>query len=76
MGIFIHMSISMSVTKKEWEKVYEETLQLVKAFPLAERRKVSCKGIETICLVPSVEREEKYGLLYAEARAVYGKCLL
>lgn len=61
MGIFIHMSISMSVTKKEWEKVYEETLQLVKAFPLAERRKVSCKGIETICLVPSVEREEKYG---------------
>jgi len=29
MGIFIHMSISKSVTKCEWEEVYEETLQLL-----------------------------------------------
>ena len=50
MGIFIHMSISKSVTKREWEGVYEETLQLVKAFLLAEKRKVECKGVETICL--------------------------
>ena len=61
MGIFIHMNISKSVTKREWKNVYEETLQLVKNFPLAERRKVMCKGIETICLVPTVEREETYG---------------
>lgn len=61
MGIFIHMNISKSVTKQEWEKVYKETLQLVKAFPLAERRKIECKGIETICLVPSVERKQTYG---------------
>lgn len=61
MGIFIHMSISKAVTKREWEKVYEETLQLVKAFPLAERRKVKCKGIDTICLVPTVERDQTYG---------------
>lgn len=39
MGISIDLGISDSVTKHEWEKVYEETLQLVKAFPLAERRK-------------------------------------
>lgn len=61
MGIFIHMSISKSVTKREWENVYEETLQLAKLFPLAERQKVKCRGIETICLVPTVEREEAYG---------------
>ena len=34
MGIFIHMNISKSVTKREWKNVYEETLQLVKNFPL------------------------------------------
>ena len=61
MGIFIYMTISKSVTQCEWEKVYEETLQLVKVFPLAERRKVKCKGIDTICLVPTVERKETYG---------------
>ena len=58
MGIFIHMNISKSVTKREWKNVYEETLQFVKNFPLAERRKVTCKGIDTICLVPTVEREQ------------------
>ena len=68
MGIFIHMSISMSVTKKEWEKVYEETLQLVNAFPFAQRRLVKCKGIETVCLVPTVEREETYGWNNEEKR--------
>lgn len=30
MGIFINMIISKSVTREEWEKVYEETLLLVK----------------------------------------------
>lgn len=61
MGIFIHMRVSKSVTKEEWSKVYEETLQLVKAFPLAEQQKVKCRRIETICLVSTVEREETYG---------------
>lgn len=61
MGIFIHLNISKSVKKKEWEEVYLETLQLVKAFPLAERRKVKCRGIDIICLVPTGEREDEYG---------------
>lgn len=61
MGIAIYLDVSRSVTREEWEKVYEETLVLVKAFPLAERRKVPCRGIETICLVPTMEREHPYG---------------
>ena len=58
MGIFIHLEVSKSVTEEEWENVYEETLALVKACPLAERRKVPCRWIETICLVPTIERED------------------
>ena len=61
MGIFIHMEISASVTKEEWEKVYEETLQLIKSMPLADKRKVPIHGIDTVCLVPTKEREETYG---------------
>ena len=36
MGIYIHLTVSASVTQREWEKVYQETFQLVKAFHLAE----------------------------------------
>lgn len=61
MGIFINLMISKSVTKEEWENVYEETLQLVKHFPLAERRKIKIHDIDTICLVPTQEREETCG---------------
>lgn len=60
MGIQICLSISKSVTKEEWMEVYEETLKLVEAFPFAEMRKVNCSGIETSCLVRTVEREESY----------------
>ena len=61
MGIFIHLAISHSVTKDEWQKVYEETLKLVEAFPLAEKEKVNIEGIDTICLVPTKERTTSYG---------------
>ena len=61
MGIFIHLAISSSVTQKEWEKVYQETLLLVKAFPFAERRKVLIRGIPTMCAVPTEERERRWG---------------
>ena len=61
MGIYINLDISYSVTKEEWEKVYEETLKLVNAFPLAERRVIKVKGIETICIIPTKEREKTYG---------------
>lgn len=57
MGIYLQLSISKSVSKEEWQKVYEETLQLAKAFQLAEERKVLCRDIETACLVPVEEHE-------------------
>ena len=56
MGIEIHLAISKSVTKEEWEKVYEETLELLKALPLAEKRKVDIKGIPTVCLTKAKEQ--------------------
>ena len=68
MGIFIHMSISKSVTVDEWKAVYEETLALAEALPFAERRKVVCNGIKTICLVPTVEHEETYGYNHEKSR--------
>lgn len=68
MGIFINIALSKSVTRKEWEEVYQETLQLVKAFPLAERREVSVQGIPTMCLVRTEEREEQWGWLRRETR--------
>lgn len=61
MGIYIHMSISESVTKDEWASVYEETLRLVEAFPFAERMEVPVRGIKTICLVPTKERKKRRG---------------
>lgn len=68
MGVFIYLEISRSVTCEEWRKVYQETLQLVKAFPLAERREVPVRGIPTICLVPTQEREQPYGWDYEKVR--------
>lgn len=55
MGIFIHLDISKSITKKEWEDVYNETLMLVEKLPLAERRKVNIHGVDTVCLVKTEE---------------------
>lgn len=60
MGIFIHLCISKSVTQEQWEQVYEETLRLVKEFPLAEKRKVTVYGMDTYFMVPTREREETY----------------
>lgn len=57
MGIFIYGEISKSVTRDEWERVYEETLVLVHAFPFAERGTVTYTGREVVCAVPSKEQE-------------------
>lgn len=58
MGINIHLSISDSLTQEEWETVYEETLQLVQTFPLADVRSVPIKGIPVHSLVPTREQKE------------------
>lgn len=61
MGIFIYENVSVSVTKEEWEKVYEETLILVEAFPLAYRGFITYAGREVICAVPTKEQTEEHG---------------
>lgn len=61
MGIFINLKISKAVSKEEWDKVYKETLVLVKNFPLAESLRMKIHGVDTRCLVPTEEREEHYG---------------
>ena len=61
MGVGIRMRVSKSITRNEWEKVYDESLQLIKAFPLAEMRYVECKGVETLCLVQTEDRVENRG---------------
>ena len=68
MGIFIHLNISKSVTKKEWEKVYNETLFLIDKLPLAEKITKNIHGIDTICLVRTKERTEKYGWIREKTR--------
>lgn len=57
MGIFINLTIAKSTTKKEWEDVYEETMELIKKLPLAERACVDIHGVSTVCLVKSQEHE-------------------
>jgi hypothetical protein len=57
MGIFIHLDISKSVTKPEWEAVYEETLHLIRNLPLAERRQVDVHGVDTVCLIKTEEHD-------------------
>ena len=63
MGIFIHLVISGNIRKEEWEKAYEESLKLVKAFPFYEVQERSYYGKQLYCAVPTKEREwyEKTG---------------
>ena len=56
MGIFIHLYVSESVTKEEWNSVYEESLNLIDKFPLAETIEKTIEGIDVYCMVPTKER--------------------
>ena len=56
MGISISIKISKAVTSDEWKAVYDETLQLVNAFPLSEDYvKKTINGIDTYCIVRTKE---------------------
>ena len=46
MGIVIHLEVSKSTTEEEWNKVYQESLVLVNAFPLAERGTITYLGTD------------------------------
>lgn len=57
MGISISIEISKAITSDEWNAVYEETLQLVNAFPLSEDYvKKTINGIDTYCIVRTKEQ--------------------
>ena len=56
MGIFIHLYVSDSVTKEEWNSVYEESLKLIDKFPFAETVEKTIEGIDVYCMVPTKER--------------------
>ncbi len=74
MGVCVHLDIAQSVTSAEWKKVYDETLKLVKAFPLAEYRQVVVRGIERWCLVRTQEREERRGWFKEETTRCWHAC--
>lgn len=61
MGIFIYLKLSPRVTKKEWSAVYEETLKLVEAFPLARMVRREFYGVSTFCAVKTEECMDSYG---------------
>ena len=70
MGEYISLAVSNSVSTAEWVQAYEETLRFLKIFPLAERRKVNVKGIDTICLIPTAEKEEPAWWLGKNAKRI------
>ena len=57
MGIYIHLALAPSITPEEWKPVYEESLILAKALPLAEYGEAEIDGIPIICLTKTGERE-------------------
>ena len=61
MGIFIYQELSKSITREEWKRVYEETLVLVDALPLAERRTVTYAGKDLVCVMRTRERKTEWG---------------
>ena len=52
----LHIVVSKAVTKEEWEKVYDETAEIVQRLSMAEVRNVQVRGISVECLVPVKER--------------------
>ena len=58
MGIFIHLSISHSITQKEWTPVYEEALSLARKLGLAEARREEIGGVPVRCFALTREYTE------------------
>ena len=58
MGIFIHLSISRSITQKEWTPVYEAALSLARKLGLAEARREEIGGVPVCCFALTREYTE------------------
>lgn len=62
MGVYINLDIIPSkISKEEWEEVYKETLELIKAYPFADVKADYIDDIERIFLDRSEEKIEKDG---------------
>lgn len=62
MGVYINLDIILSkISKEEWEEVYKETLELIKAYPFADVKADYIDDIERIFLDRSEEKIEKDG---------------
>ena len=48
MGVGIRLDIAKSVTKEDWEKVYNESLKLMQVFPLAEKSREFIHGADIL----------------------------
>ena len=44
MGIFIHINISDTITRDEWEKAYQKSVRLMKKMPFVEKKVKSYHG--------------------------------
>lgn len=68
MGIFVDLNVSRSVTKEEWDAVYQESLRLVEKLPFAEWGEKQIHGIKIPCLIRTKERTFDFGWLHKEEK--------
>lgn len=57
MGIFIHLNISDTVTRDEWEKAYQKSVCLMEKMPFAEQKVKMYHGSRLVCLTRTTEKE-------------------
>lgn len=57
MGVYIYLSISDSITKEEWNRIYSRSLKMAQYFPLLDKAKKDYYGETLICGVEVQERE-------------------
>ena len=61
MGVYVYIDLSKSITKEEWTSVYNESLELLKVFPFAERQRKKIDTNEVVCLTRTKERKSENG---------------
>ena len=58
------ISISKTITQKEWKKIYKEILSLAKKLDLCYLRKFNFDGVEGNCISRAAEVTEEVGIFY------------
>ena len=57
MGIFIHLTISDTIKRDEWEKAYQKSVRLMENLPFVEKMVKECYGSSLVCMTKTVEKE-------------------